>query len=89
MFLAICVAFSISLLAQVVIFSFQKNISSDALPQKSVDNSSKNLDFFVNKTSLSGKNHVTHSAHHLDIILTLCTGSVFGNKFHTNACHTS
>jgi hypothetical protein len=42
-----CVAFSISLLAQVVIFSFPKNISSEALPQYKVDNSSRNLAFEV------------------------------------------
>jgi hypothetical protein len=71
MALAIFVALYMSLLAQVVIFSFPKNISSAALHQYRVVNSSKNLDFLVNKTSLSGKNQVTHKAHHLDIILTL------------------
>ncbi|MDP2396144.1 MAG: hypothetical protein Q8S84_03650 [bacterium] len=45
--------------------------------------------FETNNVSLSGKNHVTHSAHHLDTIDTLCTGSVLGNNFHTKACHTS
>jgi len=65
------VAFSISLLAHVVMFSFQKNTSSAALHQYSVANSSRNLAFEVRSLSLSGRNHVTQSAHPLDIILTL------------------
>jgi hypothetical protein len=87
--LAIFVALSISLLAQVVILSFQKKISSAALHQYSVANSSKYLALDVNRLSLSGRNHVTHSAHHLDTIDILCTGSVFGSNFQTRACHTS
>jgi hypothetical protein len=69
--LAIEVALSISLLAQVVILSFPKNISSAALHQYKVANSSKYFDFEVSKLSLSGKNQVTHKAHHLETILTL------------------
>jgi hypothetical protein len=65
------VAFSISLLAQVVILSFPKNISSAALQPYKVANSSKYLSFGISKLSLSGKNQVTQSAHHLDIIETL------------------
>jgi hypothetical protein len=57
-----------SLLAQVVIFSFQKNISSATLHQYKVDNSSKYLSLGTSKLSLSGKNQVTQSAHHLEII---------------------
>jgi len=66
--LAIFVAFSISLLAQVVIFSFQKNISSAALQPYKVASSSKYFALVVSNVSLSGKNQVTHKAHHLDII---------------------
>jgi len=69
--LAIFVALSISLLAQVVILSFQKNISSAALHPYNVANSSRYLAFEVNRLSLSGRNQVTHNAHHLEIILIL------------------
>jgi hypothetical protein len=65
------VAFSISFDAQVVIFSLPKNISSAALPPNKVASSSKNLDFDVKTSSLSGKNQVTHKAHHLGVILIL------------------
>jgi hypothetical protein len=85
MFLAIFVALSISLLAHVVIFSFQKNISSAALQPYSVANSSKYFDFLVKRVSLSGKNQVTHNAQPLETIDTLWTGSVFGNNLPTNA----
>ncbi|MBT3726460.1 hypothetical protein HOG21_01860 [bacterium] len=51
--------------------SFQKNTSSAALPQYSVANSSIYFAFETSNLSLSGKNQVTHNAHHLDTIDTL------------------
>jgi iron uptake system EfeUOB component EfeO/EfeM len=54
-----------------VIKSFQKNISSAALPPNKVASSSRNLAFEVKTSSLSGKNQVTHKAHHLGVILIL------------------
>jgi subtilase family serine protease len=68
---AIFVALSISFEAQVVINSFQKKISSATLPQYKVESSSKYLAFETRSLSLSGKNQVTHKAHHLEIIETL------------------
>jgi hypothetical protein len=67
----------------------EKNTSSAALHQYKVANSSKYLSFGISKESLSGKNQVTHKAPPLEIIETLCTGSVFGNNFQTIACQTS
>ncbi|MEA3387411.1 MAG: hypothetical protein U9Q66_03360 [Patescibacteria group bacterium] len=69
--------------------SIQKKISSAALHQNKTVNSSRKVAFDVNTLSLSGKNHVTHNAHHLETILTLCTGSEFGENLPVNACHTS
>jgi hypothetical protein len=54
-----------------VIFSFQKNTSSATLHQYKVASSSKYFAFETKSLSLSGKNQVTHKAHHLEIIETL------------------
>jgi hypothetical protein len=69
--LAIFVALSISFEAHVVILSFQKKTSSATLQPYKVASSSRYLAFDTRRVSLSGKNHVTHKAHHLEIIETL------------------
>jgi len=51
-----------------VINSFQKNISSEALPQYKTHSSSKNFALLVSIASLSGINHVTPSAHPRGVI---------------------
>jgi len=51
--------------------SFHINISSAALPQYKVANSSIYLAFETSNLSRSGKNHVTHNAHHLETMETL------------------
>gem|GEM_PF-1191532 len=78
-----------SLDAQVVIFSFPKNISSETLHPYSVAISSRYFALETNILSFSGRNHVTHKAQPRDKIEILCTGSGFGNIFPIRACHTS